>query len=263
MSDYSKATEIFDTSFDSNLYFESIASEFTKGSLIKSIEAKNIPLIFLLGDPGVGKTYMLNVLQSTFKKGKKVLFSSEPFTTPESFLHFLLKDETFDKNATITELKERALNKFAGTDNIIILDEAQLLNTIVLEFIRILSDTKQFTFLLSMHKNEGENIVSKEHFASRSHIVVYLDCLTKNEINKYIESQLLRHGLGNISQIFKKKQIKELQTLSLGNFRVVKQLLKHTFSIMDYAKIHGHKKYTMPTSCVITMAAIDLGIIDA
>ena len=262
MSDYSKATEIFDSSFDSSLYFESIASEFTQGSLLKSIEAENIPLIFLLGEPGVGKTYMLNVLQNFLDPAKKVLFSSEPFSTPESFLHFLLEDEVVDNDANITELKEKVIVKFSNTNNIIILDEAQLINNIVLEFIRILSDTKHFTFLLSMHKNEGESIVHKSHFSSRNHVVVLLNILTKNEINKYIESQLLRSGLGNISQIFKKKQIKELQALSKGNFRVVKQLIKHSFSIMDYAKTHGHKKYSIPSLCVITMAGIDLGIID-
>lgn len=262
MSDYSKAIEIFDASFDSSLYFDSIASEFTKSSLLKSIEEKNIPLIFLLGEPGVGKTYMLNVLQECLLVEKKVLFSSDPFFTPESFLHFLLEDEVYDKNATITELKDKVIHKFTNTNNIIILDEAQLMNNDVLEFIRILSDTKHFTFLLSMHKSEGDTIVKKSHFASRNHVVIHLNVLTKNEINKYIESQLLRSGLGNISQIFKKKQIKELQELSKGNFRVVKQLIKHSFSIMDYAKTHGHKKYSTPSSCVITMAGIDLGIID-
>ena len=186
MSDYSKAIEIFDTSFDTDIYFESIASEYTKGSLLRSIEAKNIPLIFLLGEPGVGKTYMLSVLQSCFTKEKKVLFSSESFSTQESFLHFLLENKVNDKNETITELKNKVIQKFIDTDNIIILDEAQLIDTMVFELIRILSDTKQFTFLLSMHEDEGKAIVNKKHFTSRNHRVILLDHLTKNELNKYI-----------------------------------------------------------------------------
>lgn len=263
MSNYSKASKIFDTSFDSDLYFESIAAEFTKNSLIKAIDSRDIPLLFLLGEPGVGKTYMLNVLQNSFNSDKKVLISSEPFSTPEAFLHFLLKDEYFDKRLTISELKDEAVNRFAGTDNLIIIDEAQLLNTLVLEFIRILSDTQHFNFLLSMHKKEGQEIVSKSHFASRTHTIIELSILTKSEINKYIESELLRHGLGNISEIFKQNHIKQIQKLSNGNFRIVKQLLKHTFSIMDYAKVNGHNNYAKPNDCVITMAAIDLGIINA
>ncbi len=263
MSSYAKASKIFDTSFDSDLYFESIAAEFTKNSLLKTIDSREIPLIFLLGEPGVGKTYMLNVLQNYFSPEKKVLFSSEPFSTPESFLHFLLKDDFFDKRLTISELKDEAVRRFSGTDNLIIIDEAQLLDNLVLEFIRILSDTQHFNFLLSMHKKEGEEIVGKSHFASRTHKVIELSVLTKGEINKYIESELLRHGLGNLSELFNKNNIKQIQKLSNGNFRIVKQLLKHTFSIMDYAKINGHNSYAKPNDCVITMAAIDLGIIDA
>lgn len=269
MNNFSKASDIFDISFshfdrdDFSLYFESIAAEFTKNSLLKSINAKDIPLMFLLGEPGVGKTYLLNVIQKSLSSDKKIFFSSEPFTTPESFLHFLLKDEYFDKNLSLPELKEEAIKRFRDVDNLIIIDEAQLLDTIILEFIRILSDSNQFNFLLSMHKDEGETILKKSHFSSRNHTVVTLNLLAKNEINKYIESQLLRHGLGNISQIFKSKEIKLLQTLSKGNFRVLKQILKHTFSIMDYAKSHGHTNYITPNSCVITMAGIDLGIIDA
>ncbi|MEA2099023.1 MAG: ATP-binding protein [Campylobacterota bacterium] len=263
MSSYSKASKIFDTSFDSDLYFESIAAEFTKNSLLKAIGSREIPLLFLLGEPGVGKTYMLNVLQNYFSADKKVLFSSEPFSTPESFLHFLLKNEYFDKRLTISELKDEAMNRFNSTDNLIIIDEAQLVDNLVLEFIRILSDTGHFNFLLSMHKREGEEIVKKSHFASRTHTVVELTMLTKSEIKKYIESELLRHGLGNISEIFNQSDVKFIQKLSNGNFRIVKQLLKHTFSIMDYAKINGHDSYAKPNECVITMAAIDLGIINA
>ena len=263
MSSYSKASMIFDTSFDSDLYFESIAAEFTKNSLLKAIDSREIPLMFLVGEPGVGKTYMLNVLQNCFSSDKKVLFSSEPFSTPESFLHFLLKDEYFDKTSTISELKDEVARRFARTDNLIIIDEAQLLDNLVLEFIRILSDTGHFNFLLSMHKKEGEEILKKSHFASRTHTVIELTMLTRSEIKKYIESELLRNGLGNVSEIFNQNSVKLIQKISNGNFRIVKQLLKHTFSIMDYAKINGHNNYAKPNECVITMAAIDLGMIDA
>lgn len=262
MSDYLKAAALFETSLDTSFYFESLVSEFTKDTILKNIEKKNIPLLFLLGEPGVGKSYMLQIIEATLPPQKKILFSCEPFSTPESLLLFLLEDSLSDKNFSITQLKELVIQKFAKSDNLIILDEAQLLSSVVLEYIRILSDTKHFTFLLSMHKKEGEAIVHKSHFASRNSVVITLNGLSKNEIHNYIESQLLKHALGNLSQLFKSKQINQLMVLSKGNFRVLKQLLKHTFSIMDYAKKHGHEKYTRPTTFVITMAAIDLGIIN-
>ena len=263
MSSYEKAVNVFNTTFESDKYFESLSSEYTKNSLLKTITDGKTPLIFLLGEPGVGKTYMLNLLMDKFSVDKKILFTSEPFSTPESFLSFLLKDSEIDKNINISELKEEAIKLYKDVDNLIIIDEAQLLKDSVLEFIRTLSDTNHFNFLLSMHKQEGEKIVKKAHFLSRDHQIVTLGVLQNNEIKKYIESQLLLNGLGTINDLFDKNAVKHIGKLSVGNFRIMKQLVKHCFLIMDYAKIHGHIKYTKPNSCVITMSAIDLGIIDA
>jgi type II secretory pathway predicted ATPase ExeA len=262
MSSFAKASKIFDTSFDTKEYFESMSAEFAKTSLIKSIEEKETPLLFLLGEPGVGKTYMLHLLQKSFPS-KSFITSTEPFLTPESFLHFLLQGTEYDRAMNLTELKAVASENFKEKDHLIIVDEAQLLDESVLEFIRILSDTTDFNFLLSMHKDEGNIIVKKPHFASRNHRVITLGVLEKMEIQHYIEAQLLTHESGNLSELFKKAQIKTLEKFSQGNFRVVKQLLKHTFSIMDHAKANGHNNYVTPTPCVIAMAAIDLGIIDA
>ena len=108
MSNFLKASEVFNTTFDTKQYFESINAEYTKNSLIKAVEAGNIPLLFLLGEPGVGKTYMINVLKASFPTNKKILYSSEPFLTPESFLSFLLEDSV--TNANVSELKYMAVS---------------------------------------------------------------------------------------------------------------------------------------------------------
>jgi len=261
MNSLSEASKIFNSSFNTEDYFESVNAVATKSALINAIVNQDMPLIFLLGEPGVGKTYMLKILKKQFSESKKVLFSAEPFTTPESFLLFLLEEDTSAQN--ITELKKLVVQKYEGSDNLIVLDEAQLSSQIVLEFIRTLSDLNIFTFLLSMHKKDGEEVLKKSHFASRDHKRVVMDVLTKNEIRVYIEKQLLKHSLSELSELFGVKQIKLYQKFSQGNFRVLKQLLKHTFLIMSYAKENALIKYTTPSSCVITMAAIDLGIIDA
>lgn len=261
MNNFEEASEIFSSSLDVEEYFESISAESTKSSLIKTIDKGDTPLIFLLGDPGVGKTYMLTLLLERLNSDKKILFASEPFSTPESFLHFLLEEETPVQN--ISELKKMVIEKYSQNDSLIILDEAQLIDQKVLEFIRTLSDLKSFTFLLSMHKEDGEKILKKSHFLSRNHRVITVGILNKNEIQQYIESQLLKHSLANLTSLFKSSQIKQYLTLSKGNFRVLKQLLKHSFSIMNYAKENSLQKYTTPSTCVITMAAIDLGLINA
>ena len=91
MNSFAKASKVFSNSFDLSEYFESISASYVKNLLIRTIDANNIPLIFLLGESGVGKTYMLNIIKENYIFKKRVLFSSEPFSTPESLLYFLLK----------------------------------------------------------------------------------------------------------------------------------------------------------------------------
>ncbi len=262
MSSFAKASSVFKTSFDVNEYFESLSASYVKSTLIRAIEENDTQLIFLLGEPGVGKTYMLNIIKEEYILQKRILFSTEPFSTPESLLYFLLKHHNTDKNLSITELKEKAISIYKNQENLIIIDEAQLLNDTVFEFIRILSDTGHFKFLISMHKDEGEEILAKKHFSSRPHIAAELDKLGSKEMLKYIHAQLFRHGMGDLTDLFQLREVKQIQKFSNGNFRTLKQMLKHTFSIMEYAKTNGYKGYVTPTKCVITMSAIDLGILD-
>jgi DNA transposition AAA+ family ATPase len=263
MNNFVDASKLFNTTFKTDDFFESINASFVKSNIIRSVQSDDIPLIFLLGEPGVGKTYMLNMIKKHYFGSKKVLFSSDPFSSAESLLHFLLEGSDFERTSSITELKDKAIALYKKRDSLIIIDEAQLLSDNTLEYIRILSDTGHFKFIVSMHKAEGERILSKKHFLSRPHTVATLERLETNEMLKYIHAQLFRYSLGDLANIFTMKQIKQIDKFSKGNFRMLKQMVKHIFLIMDYAKENGLTSYTKPTKCVITMAAIDLGLLYA
>jgi predicted AAA+ superfamily ATPase len=261
MRDFEKAAQIFESSFLADEYFDSMSCEFAKNTLINIIKNTETPLAFLLGDPGVGKTYMLHLIKKSFSDTHKILFASDPFTSAESFLQFLL-GERYDANLSILDLKESAIAMYRDLDHIIMIDEAQLLDESILEYIRILSDTKVFNFILSMHKDDGMAIVKKPHFASRDHRVVTIGLLEKKEFKHYLESRLLQNGLGSLAESFKDRELSLISRYANGNFRMSKQMLKHLFLIMDHAKINGLEKYVNPNRCVITMAAIDLGFLD-
>lgn len=263
MSSFEEASKVFENSFLKDDYFDSMSAEFAKNSLIKIIRNREVPLTFLIGDPGVGKTYMLHLIKEELLPTHKVVMTTEPFSTPESFLQFLLSDIVNSSHLTLTQLKERAITLYKDSAHIILIDEAQLLSESVLEYIRILSDTKIFYFVLSMHKKEGEAIVKKPHFSSRDHRIVIMGILESSELEHFLESQLLRHGLGNLAELFKPKELISLNKYSAGNFRILKQMLKHIFSLMDYAKKNALKEYTVPNKCIVMMAAIDLGCINA
>ena len=125
MNSFKKASDVFNNTFDLSEYFESVSASSLKSNFIRVIDDGNIPLIFLLGEPGVGKTYMLNIIKENYILKKRVLFSSEPFSTPESFLYFLLKNKSIATDLSITQLKDLAIREFANEENIIIVDEAQ------------------------------------------------------------------------------------------------------------------------------------------
>lgn len=263
MSSFEKAAKVFENTFLKDDYFESMSAEFAKNSLLHAINREKTPLVFLLGDPGVGKTYMLHLLKEELAQTHRVLMASEPFATPESLLQFLLMDTGHDAGLSLLELKERAINSYKNIPHIIMIDEAQLLSESILEYIRVLSDTKAFRFILSMHREEGELIVKKKHFASRDHKVVTIGLLEEGELKHFLESQLLRHELGDMAELFKTKELRLLNHYAAGNFRMIKQLLKRIFSLMDYAKINALKPYVTPNKCIVMMAAIDMGCINA
>ncbi|MEA3522028.1 MAG: ATP-binding protein [Campylobacterota bacterium] len=261
MSSFEAAAQIFESSFSKEDYFESLSAEFTKNTLVESIKRADTPLIFLLGEPGVGKTYMLHLIKEELRDSHRIIMVQEPFLTPESFLQFIVGADS--SSASLAELKERATQMYSDVAHLIIIDEAQLLSESVLEYIRILSDTKVFHFMLSMHKEDGELILKKPHFASRDHRSVTLGILESSEVKNYMESQLLRHGMGDFAAMFREKELAMIATYTSGNFRMLKQMFKTIFSLMHYAKLHGHKDYCLPNRCIVMMAAIDLGCLDA
>ncbi len=263
MSSFNRAAAVFEASFLKDDYFESMSAEFAKNTLLGIIDADNVGLLFLLGEPGVGKTYMLHLLNAELASKQRIIMSEEPFSTPESFLQFLLSGSAHDRSLSLSELKAQAIARYQEMPHLIMIDEAQLLHESVLEYIRILADTRVFRFVLSMHRHEGEAILKKPHFASRDHRVVMLGLLEPSEIKNYLESQLLRHELGTLAELFHNKELQMIATHASGNFRMVKQMLKRIFSLMDYAKKNAQNEYVTPNRCVVTMAAIDLGCIDA
>ncbi len=264
MSNYASAAALFESSFDQADYFESMSAEFAKNTLFGIVRRDEVGLLFLLGEPGVGKTYMLHLLQKEFEAERRIVMASEPFDSPEGFMLFLLQDDALMQSSmTLPQMKERAIERYAKTPHLIVLDEAQLLHERVFEYIRILADTKAFRFLLCMHRQEGEAIIKKPHFATRDHRVVTLGLLEGSELRHYLESTLLRHNIGMLAEGLGKREFKAIERYTQGNFRLLKQMFRRIFLLVDHAKTNGISAHSKPDDCIVTMAAIDLGCLDA
>ncbi len=265
MNQFLEAKNLFKDDFDLEGYLDSFSFEHAKTELLRSLNSPDIPLIFLLGNPGYGKSYLLKFIEQRADAIKIAKFISLPYFTEREFLENLVEiagvqaiNKRYDLEVLMKTLKDR-LNPLEYT---IIIDEAQLLNHKQMELIRILSDMRIFKFLLAMHKKDGHKILSKSHFKSRTNSVVYMEALKKEEIERYITNRLLSRNLSNIVSAFDSSDINFIYKISQGNFRLMKKLLSTLFEIIDAAQQENLKKYSKIREATLTMAAIDIGLIN-
>jgi len=219
--------EEFRDKIDVNDFFSYLNFEIVKEELVST--KSNI--VFLLGKPGSGKSYMLTLLKHKYPE--KYILQKEPFLKKEEFL------------SLHPELENKVL----------LIDEAQLLSMEMIEFLRILSD-KGNQVVLSMHEKEGEKIVSLPQFASRYTQKIIMKPLTSDEFEKYVMSKFIKH---NKFELVDKKKLKKIYKLTGGNFRLSKKFIFTALNLLDYSLRNG-LKYHKIDSCIIEMSAIELGI---
>ncbi len=261
--DFENAAVLFRDDINTKFYFDSISAEIAKNEISEAIEDRNTSLIFLLGDPGVGKSYMMRLINEKIKHKQLTIFIDHPFFDKRDLLKLLYeaKDLEFDKETSFNTLKDELIKQYKDTVHTIFIDEAQLLTEEQFELIRILSDTKVLQFVLSMHKEEGSVILEKKHFKSRTKVVVRYNSLETSEVYRYIQSSLLAHSHSEIASLFSKSDAKKITRYSLGNFRTVKKFLYVLMQLLNYAKQNGIKKHQTLNSNLILMTALELGMI--
>ena len=220
--------EEFRDKIDINDFFSYMNFEIVKEELISS--KSNI--IFLLGKPGSGKSFMLTFLK--YKYPERYVLVKDPFLTKEEFF-----------------------KSFSDIDKkTILVDEAQLLNLRMMEFLRVLSDNgNQVVF--SMHKNEGQKIASLPQFNSRYIKQVTLKPFSFEEFERYVASKLIKHNRYNL---INKKGLKTIYNLTKGNFRLSKKFIFTALTLFDYS-LKNSLKYEYIDSCIIEMSAIELGLL--
>jgi len=264
MRDFEKAKELFEDRIDTGYYFDSTSAEIARYKVESAIEGRDAPLVFLIGDPGVGKSYILRLISSELEKKSLTVFIDHPFFDKRDLLKMLFeaKKIEFNKHMNFNALKDMLLDLYRGGRQTIFIDEAQLLNEEQFELVRILSDSKIFQFVLSMHKEEGNAILEKKHFKSRTKVIIEYGRLHHSEVYRYIQSTLSHENYGEISQMFSPKDGKKITRYSDGNFRTVKKFIYSLLTLLEHAKKNGLKKYSEINSCILQMSALDIGVID-
>jgi len=264
MKDFEAAKDIFKDYVDPSFYFDSISSEIARLKLQEVLLEKSISLIFLIGEPGVGKTHIMRLMHAMNSQSYPSLLLEQPFFDVLDFYKTLyhLKKREFQQGKTLLMYQEELFEMYAHQPCTIFLDEAHLLSFKQLEFIRILSDTKLFQFILAMHTEDAKMLLSKKQFESRSKIVIEYGNLEENEVLRYIQTALMNKALGDIALLFSATHSKFITRHTKGNFRVIKKFLYMLMKFLDFAKKNELKKYDTINGCLLTMVALEIGLID-
>ncbi len=268
MSRYTKARNTFVDEINLDEYIDLESNRIAYDQLVHSLD-KSLKMVLVFGRPGTGKSLLLSRVYHDKKQQKELYFFDTPVTNKREFFGKLFKvltKKSLPEGSTIDfETFVEYLKSHKGQrEIIIILDEAQMYPTEILEEIRILSDSGVIKFVISLHKTDDEDLIAKEHFQSRIWETIELENASRDELKTYVHQKLLKTNQFEIANLIKNKHMALIYKYTLGNYRETNKLLYTIFEIYEYydnnqpSKI-DHQHFSVK---IIEMAAIKLGYID-
>ena len=258
---------------DESLNFVNLDNSISCYNKIVLALKKPLKLILFYGKPGSGKTFLLNKIANDLKEDKSLIFFPHPFFNEATFIEALCEQIYGKKLEDINNFESfiKFYSKdFSSKDEIlknqmtVILDEAQLYPTELIEKIRLMADTRMFKFLFTIHKTENEDILAKDYFQTRIWESIELSSADVNEIIIYLQRKLSQKNYDKYLK-FEKKDYECAYSFCGGNLRTLNKIMYKFYEICEYyeqyqpSKLSGDKANIM----ILTMAALDAGLIDA
>lgn len=258
---------------DESLNFVNLDNSISCYNKIVLVLKKPLKLILFYGKPGSGKTFLLNKIANDLKEDKSLIFFPHPFFSEATFIEALCEQIYGKKLEDINNFESfiKFYSKdFSSKDEIlknqmtVILDEAQLYPTELIEKIRLMADTRMFKFLFTIHKTENEDILAKDYFQTRIWESIELSSAYVNEIIIYLQRKLSQKNYDKYLK-FEKKDYECAYSFCGGNLRTLNKIMYKFYEICEYyeqyqpSKLSGDKANTM----ILTMAALDAELIDA
>lgn len=161
------------------------------------------------GDPGTGKTTLLNVFKENWKDRAEIALIFTPRLSPEEFLMAVLEDlnirvTSANKNELLRTFRDFLIEKTGmGTPVIIIVDEAQNLPDETLEELRLLSNLETYKDkllqIILIGQTELEQRLSGanlKQLSQRITVRVRLNPLSPKETLEYMNYRLIKAGRG-------------------------------------------------------------------
>ena len=258
---------------DESLNFVNLDNSISCYNKIVLALKKPLKLILFYGKPGSGKTFLLNKIANDLKEDKSLIFFPHPFFSEATFIEALCEQIYEKKLEDINNFESfiKFYSKdFSGKDEIlknqmtVILDEAQLYPTELIEKIRLMADTRMFKFLFTIHKTENEDILAKDYFQTRIWESIELSSADVNEIIIYLQRKLSQKNYDKYLK-FDKKDYECAYSFCGGNLRTLNKIMYKFYEICEYYEQYQPSKLSSDKAniMILTMAALDAGLIDA
>ena len=199
----------------------------------------------MIAQPGMGKTTLLFHLLQRFQPMARTAFIFQTKCNSNELLRQLLSE--FDRNTGITdrvqifqELKSVLLAEAnAGRRCVVMIDEAQNLDSEVLETVRLLSDfetpqRKLVQVILSGQSELGEMLarVGVRQLRQRLSCIVHIERFTPEETALYVAHRLKIAGYeGGVSELFSLRALTRIARLSEGIPRVINNICFNALSL--------------------------------
>jgi general secretion pathway protein A len=232
--------EPFSTSPDPDFFYESQEHRAALMRLMIEIRLKR-GLSLILGDVGTGKTTLSRKLFQMLKEREDIIFHmilDPTFDTEQIFLDSLIrtfKIEIFSLNPTVLDYKE-AIKKYLfqkGVEEnktvVLLIDEAQKLNTLSLEILRVLLnyETNEYKLLQLVLLAQLEllpRLREIKNLLDRISLKYILNPLDERETKEMIEFRLRQAGYDSMLQVFTDEAITEIYRYTQGYPRRIAML---------------------------------------
>ena len=245
MANFSEAKELFRDIVEVDKYIPLPSREKIKYDLIDAINEKE-KMLLLTGEAGSGKSLLLKSIYFELKESKNIFFVSNPYV---------------EVNKILNILKELDLK----SHHIMLLDEAQLLTSETWENLRIYADRGNITLVFATHDTNVKELLSKKHFKTRINTIIPVKKISKNEMESFILTKLLKNNFNDIASMFKPSHFNLIYKYTKGSLRATNQLMYKLLDVLDYFYKQNPNKINLKKlqAKYIHIAIMDLKVIDA